>query len=59
MSEKYKLPDRYAVYEKIPQYNAFPDQIILGEYTTPDDAEIDRIKYGYDTENYYVAKVNK
>lgn len=57
MSNRYLTPGYYAVYEKEPRHNSLPNSIILGNYRTVNEAEQDRIKYGYDNENYYVDKV--
>jgi len=45
---------QYAVFEKIPAHTNKPDSVILGPYNTKEEAQGDRVKYGYDTDNYYV-----
>lgn len=56
---KYKalIREYFAVYEKIPAHGATPDNIILGNYNTKEEAEIDRKKYGYSSDNYYVDNI--
>jgi hypothetical protein len=45
---------QYAVFEKVPAHSNKPDSVILGPYNTKEEAQGDRVKYGYDTDNYYV-----
>lgn len=44
----------YAVYEKSPAHGSKEHNIILAPFKTKEDAEQSRIKYGYNTDNYYV-----
>ena len=44
----------YAVYEKSPAHGSKEHNIILAPYKTKEEAEQSRIKYGYNTDNYYV-----
>jgi len=45
---------QYAVFEKVPAHTNKPDSVIFGPYNTKEEAQYDREKYGYNTENYYV-----
>ena len=51
------IRDWFAVYEKIPAHGSTPNNIILGNYNSKEEAELARKKYGYDNENYYVGKI--
>jgi hypothetical protein len=44
----------YAVYEKTPAHGSKEHNVILAPFKTKEEAEQRRIKYGYDTDNYYV-----
>jgi hypothetical protein len=44
----------YAVYEKTPAHGSKEHNVILAPYKTKEEAEQNRIKYGYNTDNYYV-----
>jgi hypothetical protein len=54
MSKYYKPPVQYAVYEKVPAHGGEVDGVILGNYRTKEEAQEDREKYGYNTDNYYI-----
>jgi hypothetical protein len=51
-------PKKYAVFEKIPAHTGKPDSVILAPYNTKEEAQNDREKYGYNTDNYYVDVYN-
>ena len=44
----------YAVYEKSPAHGSKEHNVILAPFKTKEEAEQNRIKYGYNTDNYYV-----
>ena len=44
----------YAVYEKSPAHGSREHNVILAPFKTKKEAEQSRIKYGYNTDNYYV-----
>ncbi len=44
----------YAVYEKSPAHGSKEHDVILAPFKTKEEAEQSRIKYGYNTDNYYV-----
>jgi len=44
----------YAVYEKTPAHGSKEHNVILSPFKTKEDAEQSRIKYGYNSNNYYV-----
>jgi len=44
----------YAVYEKSPAHGSKEYNVILAPFKTKEEAEQSRIKYGYNTDNYYV-----
>ena len=48
------IKTQYAVFEKVPAHSNKPDSVIFGPYNTKEEAQFDRVKYGYDTDNYYV-----
>lgn len=48
------IKTQYAVFEKVPAHTNKPDSVILAPYNTKEEAQFDRVKYGYDTDNYYV-----
>lgn len=50
------MENKYVVYEKIPAHGSIENGVILGYYNTKEEAEIDRMKYGYSSDNYYVDK---
>ncbi len=49
---------RYGVYEKTPQHQGQINGIILAPYNNKEEAEEDRQRYGYNTDNYYVDELN-
>ena len=54
---KYETPSQFAVFEREPQYCSAQHPLLLGPYKTEAEAEEDRVRYGYDRENFYVAKI--
>ena len=52
------MKEQYAVYEKVPAHQDEVNGIILGNYNTPEEAQEARGRYGYNTDNYYVDKIN-
>ena len=48
------LDKLYAVYEKSPAHGSKEYNVILSPFKTKEEAEQSRIKYGYNTDNYYV-----
>ena len=46
--------EQYAVYEKTPAHGSQVNGVILGNFSTPEEAQIAREKYGYTSDNYYV-----
>lgn len=52
---KREIPKQYAVYEREPQICKKPHGIVLSPYDTSNEAEDARIKFGYVSDNYYVA----
>ena len=52
------IKTQYAVFEKVPTHSNKPDSVILGPYNTKEEAQGDRVKYGYNTDNYYVDAYN-
>ena len=44
----------YAVHEKSPAHGSKEHNVILAPFKTKEEAEQNRIKYGYNTDNYYV-----
>ena len=47
---------QYAVFEKNPAHTGKSNSVILGSYNTKEEAQNDREKYGYNTDNYYVGE---
>ena len=54
MKKMNKIDNLYAVYEKSPAHGSKEHNIILAPFKTKEEAEQSRIKYGYNTDNYYV-----
>lgn len=50
---------QYAVFEKIPAHTGKPNSVILAPYKTIEDAKSDMVKYGYNTDNYYIDSYDK
>lgn len=48
--------EQFAVYEKEPAHGKEKNGIILAPFNTKEEAEQAKIKYGYNTSNYYVDK---
>jgi len=46
--------EQFAVFEKNPTHTGKSNSLILCCYNTKEEAQYDREKYGYNTENYYV-----
>jgi hypothetical protein len=44
----------YAVYEKVPAHQNEENGVILCPFPTEEEARAAMIKYGYNTENYYI-----
>jgi hypothetical protein len=51
--------EQFAVYEKVPAHGKDKDGVILAPYSSKEKAEQARVKYGYDTDNYYVDKLKR
>ena len=47
--------EQYAVYEKVPAHGNKVNGIILTPFNSKEEAEEARQKYGYGTDNYYIA----
>jgi|688.fasta_scaffold1179945_2 hypothetical protein len=47
----------FAVYEREPAHGATPNGVILSPYNTKEEAEEAKVRYGYNTDNYYVDKL--
>jgi hypothetical protein len=52
------LTINYAVYEKEPAHGSEVNGVILGPYKTKEEAEVSRVKYGYNNDNYYIDTYN-
>ena len=50
---------QYAVFEKVPAHTNKPDSVILAPYKTIEEAKSAMIKYGYNTDNYYIDSYDK
>lgn len=48
---------KFAVFEREPKKNPEPNKIVLGLYSSEDEANRDMIRYGFVDDNYYVAQV--
>jgi hypothetical protein len=48
---------RYAVYEKTPAHGSILNNVILGPFTSEEEAQNAREKYGYNNDNYYIDKI--
>ncbi len=49
----------YAVFEREPQINARPNEMIFGPYHFIEDADLLRIKHFGEHSNYYTAELDK
>ena len=50
---------QYAVFEKVPAHTNKPNSVILAPYKTIEEAKSAMIKYGYNTDNYYIDSYDK
>lgn len=47
---------KYAVYEREARQCMFPNSVVSGSFSSKEEAEAWRQRYGYSDENYYVAE---
>ena len=57
MSTQFQSPPSFAIFEREPRKNVKPNQIIFGPYRSAEEAEQDKIKYGFVDDNYYVDQI--
>lgn len=51
------MMDQYAVYEKEPRHGKDINGVMMAPFSTKEEAELVRVKYGYNDDNYYVDKL--
>ena len=44
--------DQYAVYEKEPRHGKDINGVMMAPFSTKEEAELARVKYGYNDDNY-------
>ncbi|HET8687936.1 MAG TPA: hypothetical protein VFM18_14940 [Methanosarcina sp.] len=56
---KRQLPEKFGIFEKIPQYCSAEHPILFGPYSSREEAEKHRVKYGYTDDNFYVDVIKR
>jgi hypothetical protein len=49
----------YAVFEKVPAHGSETHNVILAPFKSEEEARADMVKYGYNTDNYYIDEYNQ